>query len=306
MKFSLLYFVFFILIFSLSAEPVEYLEDKCISGNCENGEGVFEFKSGMKYEGQFKNKEMSGVGVMEFLSGNIYEGEFSENQFNGNGKFIFKDGTVYKGQFKDGLFDGRGVLYSNNGHRYSGTFKNHYFDGIGVYEFPDSSVFIGLFEEGVPSGIGIFKQGAERLVGNFHTQISEKGSNDTGKQKFTLNPALYSGYKLNVKNYQNYQECADGKTVTSRKNFEKNAMGGFRTSDPNDKLGYLFTKSGNEYLGEFKNGIPNGMGLMITNAGNFYLGEFKNGTFDGEGDLYKSDGQVFYTGSWRKGKRNSN
>src|ERR1700674_1110135 len=59
------------------------------------------------------------------------------------------------------------------------------------------------------------------------------------------------------------------------------------------------------YMGDFKNGYPDGKGKYIWKNGSWYEGFWKNGLFEGEGTLSKidkPDSAVVLTGFWKKGK----
>jgi hypothetical protein len=58
-----------------------------------------------------------------------------------------------------------------------------------------------------------------------------------------------------------------------------------------------------QYLGEFKDGVPHGKGIYRWKNGNFYDGEWANGRKDGNGGMaYKREGKTdsVVTGYWRK------
>jgi len=58
-----------------------------------------------------------------------------------------------------------------------------------------------------------------------------------------------------------------------------------------------------QYLGEFKDGVPHGKGIYRWKNGNFYDGEWANGRKDGNGGMaYKREGKTdsVVTGFWRK------
>ena len=87
-----------------------------------------------------------------------------------------------------------------------------------------------------------------------------------------------------------------------------------------------FTKGLTSYVGEFKNGLPDGLGTFTYSDGatyhgyfkvgkehgfgtfrcwqhgSEYVGEFKNGEKDGKG-LYTYPDGVVYSGDWKLGKR---
>jgi hypothetical protein len=59
--------------------------------------------------------------------------------------------------------------------------------------------------------------------------------------------------------------------------------------------------NGTKYVGEMKNGEPNGRGTLTVSGGLKYVGEFRNGKAIGEGMLIWTDGAK-YVGGFRKGK----
>jgi len=71
----------------------------------------------------------------------------------------------------------------------------------------------------------------------------------------------------------------------------------------NGKFGWY--KGGDEkkhwkYVGEIKNGKPNGHGTLTKPEGSKYVGEFKDGKYHGQGTFNWSDGDK-YVGEWKDG-----
>ena len=56
-----------------------------------------------------------------------------------------------------------------------------------------------------------------------------------------------------------------------------------------------------KYVGEFKDGKPNGQGTLTTPDGRKYVGEWKNGKEHGHGTFIFPDGTK-YVGEWKNGK----
>ncbi len=65
---------FFLLLSLLSAKSALYAQ--CISGNCQNGTGVFLYPGGDKYEGDFVNKKKEGKGKLTTKKGESYNGSW--------------------------------------------------------------------------------------------------------------------------------------------------------------------------------------------------------------------------------------
>ena len=60
--------------------------------------------------------------------------------------------------------------------------------------------------------------------------------------------------------------------------------------------------SGDKYVGEFKDGNPNGQGTFTSPNGAKYVGEYINGQRSGAVIEYSSDGTVLKSGYWLKGR----
>ena len=52
---------------------------------------------------------------------------------------------------------------------------------------------------------------------------------------------------------------------------------------------FLFA-NGDKYIGEFKDGSPNGKGTLIFKNGDIYKGDYKDGKMHGDGSIITSDG----------------
>ncbi len=97
----------------------------CISGDCQNGTGVFVETMGDKYVGQFKNGLYNGQGTFEYIEGDKYIGEFKDGELNGKGSyFITEKGEKYVGDFANGQFNGMGTFYHQDGWTQSGLWKD--------------------------------------------------------------------------------------------------------------------------------------------------------------------------------------
>ena len=96
----------------------------CISGDCENGVGIFYFKESeewfgerayvidaSKYIGEWKNKKKNGIGAYVYFDetgaiSNIYIGEWKDGLRHGKGTYTLADGTVESGQWENDKFIG--------------------------------------------------------------------------------------------------------------------------------------------------------------------------------------------------------
>lgn len=132
--------------------------------------------------------DLTGTGLYKFKNGSIYIGDFKDKKPNGYGMLICSENDsikhcpeakVYVGKFKDGIKRGKGVCYNSYGEMiYSGKFENdqptNYFsyENVGTKFFSDTKsedfYYIGEFEENAPNGYGaIFFTNGDILISNF-------------------------------------------------------------------------------------------------------------------------------------------
>jgi len=70
----------------------------------------------------------------------------------------------------------------------------------------------------------------------------------------------------------------------------------------NNCFGEVELSQGGKFIGEFRNGLPNGQGSYSLSNGEKYLGEFKNGKPHGQGTYTSANGDK-YVGELKDGKR---
>ena len=164
----------------------------CVSGDCENGHGVWAATAGgQAYEGEWRSGLRHGRGVATSADGSRFSGIFAHGVRHGHGvETDAADGSVYDGAWREGLRHGPGAIDYPDGSRYDGAFEHGRKHGRGIFKgggsdlsaglgghagggggkkyavqhkagkkhgrgvlvFPDGSVFNGLFHEGALSG----------------------------------------------------------------------------------------------------------------------------------------------------------
>ena len=92
---------------------------KCVSGNCYNGYGAWEYL-GHRYQGDWFNGYQHGKGVYTYPDGNRYEGDYRNGYRHGKGVYTFANGARYEGDYVDNKRHGKGVHTFADGARYEG------------------------------------------------------------------------------------------------------------------------------------------------------------------------------------------
>lgn len=163
----------------------------CISGDCEEGQGIYLWAGGSRYEGEWKKGNYHGSGTaydsnnriqnqglwasgvfrgvplagdckngsgkLKLPGGEIYEGEFKNCEINGKGMMVYLNGDRYEGEFFAGLPSGNGTYFwTQTGEQYRGSFRNGVMHGTGVYTYRDGSRYEGRFLNGKRQGTGFF------------------------------------------------------------------------------------------------------------------------------------------------------
>ena len=72
------------------------------------GNGVYNWNDGRKFDGQWKQNKMEGKGVFTWSDGRKYIGDYLDDKKHGEGVFTWPDGRKYIGAWKNGKQDGLG------------------------------------------------------------------------------------------------------------------------------------------------------------------------------------------------------
>lgn len=97
----------------------------CMSGDCEDGTGVFIYPTGERYVGEFEEGDKHGEGIEYYADGKLkYKGNFRDNLRSDYGVYYYRNGDKYTGWFKKNVPNGKGTYYFADGEQRAGTFIN--------------------------------------------------------------------------------------------------------------------------------------------------------------------------------------
>ncbi len=268
---------------------------QCVKGSCYTGYGEYVYPDGSKYVGDFLEGKFHGKGVLYLSKGDKYVGHWRENMKEGLGRYTFSTGQTYKGGFHLNEFHGQGYMKYKNGDEYDGEWAMSKANGVGVYKFASGERYEGEFVDGKFEGKGtMYYLDGARFQGNWKN--NKKNGNGT----------LYSpdGKKI-------VGEWRDGKRTdvditVDDSDTQSNGQDIVKLRDCNSNFcatgtGVYSYMDGSRYVGEFKDGEPNGEGVVYYANGDKYEGGWRYHGPYGEGIMYYADGRIVGA-VWENGK----
>jgi hypothetical protein len=242
----------------------------CISGDCNNGKGIYIFPSGAAYIGEFVNGQIHGIGVCYYPNKSKYQGNWANRYPEGRGTKISPEGSKWTGDWKKGQpLNEQGEVISElfpneaknelEANVQSGCISGDCTDGSGVFAYANGARFEGQFQQGKPNGEGTF--------------IYEDESTYSGSVK----EGLYHGTGMLL--------SASGKKQSGRWD-----EGSFIS---NDEIASI--------TGCVSGDCKDGYGKMIFDNGTTYEGNWQAGKYNGNGTLEKYDGAIIQ-GNWVNGE----
>lgn len=205
---------------------------------------------------------------MTWPDGRIYEGDWNDDM-NGQGTMTWANGNKYDGEWEDGMINGKGKMtWSDDGSIYDGEWKDDMSNGQGKMTWHNGQIYEGEWKDDIMNGKGkLVKYDGDIYEGDFSNGKKE----GTGKYK-SVKPDSTITYEGEFKN----------------DNFSGHGKYIFQTSDVPP---YVV-----EYVGEYDNGLKNGVGYMYTSRKNLkgtIYGEFGDGIMTkAVGKQIQADGTI--------------
>ena len=113
-----------------------------------HGKGLYSYKYGGYYLGNFINDLPSGAGFKVFNSGNVYTGEFFEGKKQGQGEMVFKNGDKFEGNWDNDDMHGHGKYTWSSGDYYIGNFVRDKREGDGTLHLITGEIVEGVWKDG--------------------------------------------------------------------------------------------------------------------------------------------------------------
>lgn len=118
------------------------------------GYGKIQYYSGDTYEGYWQKSKRHGQGLYKYKYGGIYLGDFCEDHTYGEGCRVYSSGNCYTGHFENSKKQGQGLMKFKNGDVYEGEWDNDDMHGNGKYTWSTGDYYIGMFVRDKQEGKG--------------------------------------------------------------------------------------------------------------------------------------------------------
>jgi hypothetical protein len=277
----------------LLAAAASQLSAQCISGNCQNGTGTYRYSAVSKYTGQFVNGFRDGRGKMTMPNGATYDGQFSRGKMQGEGTMSYTNGDKYVGAWSNDMPNGKGKYFFKTKERYEGNFVNGIFEGQGTMHYPDGAYYTGNWKENRKHGNGKLVTPSGKIT---------QGTWANGKAS-AVSTSTQGGGNVAQQGTQQKPSPAKPNPAQTKPSPTKPDVNGLRncgSSYCRSGRGYYDYPDGSRWVGEFKEGYPNGKGTCFYNNGDRYEGEWLNNAPHGEGIMHFATGRV-YGAVWMNG-----
>jgi len=155
-----------------------FVSAQCISGDCNNGHGKYDFSYAV-YEGDFKNGKPHGQGTIDYGGGDKYVGQFVNGKEEGKG-LLYTSRGIQSVKYINGVIQNTTDPVAIGG---NDVFQNdikcegNCSDGFGTIRFPSGNVYTGNFKGGKFSGSGKMRFASGNILeGEFIDHTPQSGT----------------------------------------------------------------------------------------------------------------------------------
>ena len=236
-----------------------------------HGFGKFNYKNGGSYEGQWGDDKKHGFGTYTFSNGDIYSGDWSGGKMSGKGIFKYKSGNLYGGEWSNGEMHGKGVYWTDGSYNlYDGEWMHNRKHGKGLMMYREANEkYNGEWADDMKHGSGCF---------TFKNGDVYEGQWSKGKIHGKVYMYLANGDAFETE-FDNDVEVKFARRKTNK------------PRGPEKKIGQYVFESGELYVGELVNELPDGFGVKSLKNGDRYEGKWKKGKECGAGTFHYADGK---------------
>ena len=115
------------------------------------------FQDNSRYLGELLEGKRANKGIYYYKNGDIYFGDWKDDKFHGKGVYIFAKGERYEGELANGFKTGNGDYQYLNGNFYQGQWREDKKQGFGVYTYLlTGEKYEGEWDKGLKHGKGTF------------------------------------------------------------------------------------------------------------------------------------------------------
>lgn len=147
----------------------DYYKGAYDSKGLRHGYGLYVFRNGTKYLGNYYHGTREGYGLMSFPDNAKYAGTWKHNLKNGYGRYTYKNGDLYEGQWKENKRHGVGAYYYSMGKEmycFYGTWINDERNGPGEINFKTFQLY-AIFKDQCPIGPAVFTFGDKWMCSGY-------------------------------------------------------------------------------------------------------------------------------------------
>ena len=280
---------------------------QCLKGDCSNGSGTFQYRSGSKYVGQFKSGKRHGIGSLFYADGSKYQGQWLHDQPHGEGQETLPDGSIQEGIWKNGRLVRKVALrkqepetVAKGSKKQIGCISGDCNSGKGIYIYPSGAVYIGEFRNGEIHGYGTcYYADGSKYKGNWaHRYPDGKGV------KTFANGTIRDGYWKKgqpVDEFGNFDDVIEHVVSSGDGSDGTDIQSGCISGNCQSGKGIYAYPDGSRYEGQFADGKPHETGTFYYQNGDKYVGNFRLGQPDGKGRMFYRDGRTLH-GLWKNGE----